>query len=232
MNSRFVFLLIVLALAVTSSNAQQNVTDLFFLAEADNNVCRDNANRFEPTDGLQKAQGSCSDTVQGEIPDVDHMVSSLIIEPPNGCTLAANKNFTVKIATTGLITGFFDNPVNQYYKFPQVVDKKTGFIFGHSHVTIQLLKSSTETPDPRLFAFFKGLNDPADNNVFTQVIGSAANNGLPPGEYRICTMVSSFAHQPTLMPVAQRGAQDDCIRINVVEDSKKRRNALNKKRNA
>ncbi|CAG8474556.1 8965_t:CDS:1 [Cetraspora pellucida] len=232
MNSRFAFLLIVLALAFTFSNAQQNVTDLFFLAEADNNVCKDNADRFTPTDGLQKAGGSCSDTVQGEIPDSDHMVSSFIIEPPNACTLPANKNFTVKIFTRGLITGFFDNPANQYYKFPQVVDKQTGFIFGHSHVTIQQLKSFDDAPDPKLFAFFKGLNDPSVNNIFTQVIGTQNVSGLPAGDYRICTMVSSFAHQPTLMPVAQRGAQDDCIRIKLVDDPKKRRNVLNKKRNA
>lgn len=34
--------------------------------------------------------------------------------------------------------------------------------------------------------------------------------GLPAGNYRVCTMTSSSNHQPVLMPVAQRGAQDDC----------------------
>ncbi|CAG8490266.1 hypothetical protein C2G38_2116372 [Gigaspora rosea] len=232
MNSRLaVLLLIVLASTITLVSSQ-SVADQFFKAEADNNVCRANSDRFEPTDGLQKRQGSCSDTVQGEIPDVDHMVSSLIVEPENGQKLPANKNFTVKISTINLITGFFDDPATEYYKFPQVVDKDTGNIFGHSHVTIQLLKSDNVAPDPKLFAFFKGLNDPADDGFFFQVVGTETNNGLPAGHYRICTMVASFAHQPTIMPVAQRGAQDDCIRIEVVDkdDGKKKRNTLNKKR--
>jgi len=40
-------------------------------------------------------------------------------------------------------------------------------------------------------------------------------NGLPAGLYRCCTMASSFAHTPVIMPVAQRGSQDDCIRFTV-----------------
>ncbi|CAG8569276.1 7291_t:CDS:1, partial [Racocetra persica] len=204
----------------------------FTPAEADNNVCRDNADRFEPTDGLQKKQGSCSDTVQGEIPDVDHMVSTLIIEPENGCVLPANKNFTVTIETINLVTGFFDDPATQYYKFPQVVDKVTKNIFGHSHITIQKLNNVVSAPDPKLFAFFKGLNDPFNGTFFSLVIGTKDVAGLPAGLYRICTMVSSFGHQPTLMPVAQRGGQDDCIRITLVDKKDKKRNALYKKRNA
>ncbi|CAG8510097.1 38358_t:CDS:1 [Gigaspora margarita] len=229
MNSRLAVLFLVVLASTITLVSSQSVVD-FTPAERDNNICKNNPD-FGPTNGLQNRNGSCSDTVQGEIPDVDHMVSSLIVEPENGDTLEANKNFTVKISTINLVTGFFDDPATQYYTFPQVVDDKTGNIFGHSHVTIQLLKSFNVAPDPKIFAFFKGLNDPEVDGLFSQVIGSATNNGLPPGLYRICTMVASFAHQPTIMPVAQRGAQDDCIRIKVV-DSKKKRNTLNKKRNA
>ncbi|CAG8573259.1 3391_t:CDS:1 [Dentiscutata erythropus] len=228
MKSQFTILLFVfLASAITLVSAQQNVTALFPEAEADNNICKGKT----PTNGLQNRNGSCSDTVQGEIPDVDHMVSSLIVEPANGCNLPAFTNFTVKISTIGIVSGFFDDPTSQYYTFPQVVDKETGNIFGHSHVTIQQLNSTTLAPNPKLFAFFKGLNAPEEDGLFSQVVGSAANNGLPPGEYRICSMVASFAHQPTIMPVAQRGSQDDCIRI-TISDAKKKRKVSNKKRKA
>nr|CAG8445277.1 4059_t:CDS:10 [Entrophospora candida] len=33
--------------------------------------------------------------------------------------------------------------------------------------------------------------------------------GLSPGNYRICNLVSSFSHQPVIMPVTKRGSQDD-----------------------
>lgn len=39
--------------------------------------------------------------------------------------------------------------------------------------------------------------------------------GLEKGFYRVCTMSSAANHQPVLMPVAQRGAQDDCQRFSV-----------------
>jgi len=39
--------------------------------------------------------------------------------------------------------------------------------------------------------------------------------GLPAGLYRVCTMASAANHQSVLMPVAQRGAQDDCTKFSV-----------------
>ncbi|CAG8781681.1 9199_t:CDS:1 [Cetraspora pellucida] len=197
MNSRFAFLfLIVLALTVTSSNAQ--------------NFC--DTSRFGATNGTQAKNGSCSSTVQGEIPDVDHMISSLIIFPPNEASLFANQNFTVSVHVIGLDTGFFDNPATNYYLAPQKVNNNTGNIQGHSHITIQQLNhDNLVAPDPKIFASFKALNNVSINNILSQDVGP-----LPVGYYRICTMVSSSGHQPTLMPVAQRGSQDDCVRISMI----------------
>jgi len=57
------------------------------------------------------------------------------------------------------------------------------------------------------------------NNVLTTPV-----NGLnETGDYRLCTMTSSFAHQPVLMPVAQRGGQDDCVRFTVEDDNNNKR---------
>ena len=69
---------------------------------------------------------------------------------------------------------------------------------------------ATEPLDPEKFDFFKGLNDPADGNG---ELTALVEKGLPPGKYRLCTQVSSFAHQPTVMPIAHRGGQDDCVRF-------------------
>lgn len=54
---------------------------------------------------------------------------------------------------------------------------------GHSHVVIEQIDAlhSTEVTDSTQFAFFKGLNAPAENGVLsTEVTG-----GLPAGVYKV-----------------------------------------------
>jgi len=170
-----------------------------------------------PGDGTQNKNGSCVVTVMGEIPDVNHMVSSVILFPRDGDEIYENEPFTFKTKVLNLNTGFFDDPVNEYYIFPQTLDN-AGVIQGHSHVTIQKIVNDNEPLDPRIFAFFKGLNDKAVDDVLSVLV----EKGLPAGKYRACTIVSSFAHQPTLMPVAQRGSQDDCVRFTVKQKNYKR----------
>ncbi|KAG5458230.1 MAG: hypothetical protein BJ554DRAFT_1589, partial [Olpidium bornovanus] len=112
------------------------------------------------------------------------------------------------------------------------------------HVTIQQLTSLTEAPDANQKDFFQGkraasklttvdahvhrlnssprmstgLNDAAgaDGTLFVDVPAGTLNTA---GTYRICSMSGSFSHQPTVMPIAQRGAQDDCIRVNVGDNN-------------
>lgn len=164
-----------------------------------NNVC--NQSQKKTFDGTQNPDGECVTTVMGEIPDVNKMASTVIRFPQNNDVLNENEPFTIRTKTVNIITGFFDDPVKQYYLFPQTLDDN-GFIQGHSHVTIQKIETPDEPPDARVFAFFKGLNDPADGNG---ELAAAVDKGLTAGDYRLCTIVSSFAHQPLLMPVAQRG---------------------------
>lgn len=54
---------------------------------------------------------------------------------------------------------------------------------GHSHVVIELIDSLTSTTvtDPTKFAFFKGLNDPAQNGV----LSASVPGGLPAGVYKV-----------------------------------------------
>jgi len=139
------------------------------------------------------------------------MTSSIIVSPKNGANIKAGQPFTVSVKVANLETGNFDDPNSQYYTFAQQLDKE-GVIKGHDHITIQSLNGNNP-PDAQKFDFFKGLNDPAVNGVLSVAVAA----GLPTrGQKRICTMVGSFAHQPLIMPVAQRGSQDDCIRVNIV----------------
>ncbi|CAJ0823300.1 6977_t:CDS:1 [Entrophospora sp. SA101] len=179
-------------------------------------VCK-NAKVLE--NGEQIRGGSCSVTVQGEIPNENSMVSTTIFFPPNGGVIQAKKTFTIVTKTINLNTGFFSDPAKEYYIFPQTLGKN-GLIQGHSHVTVQKFENGQQILDPKKFAFFKGLNNNAKVNG---ELNLEVPGGLDVGSYRLCTMVSSFTHQPVLMPVAQRGAQDDCVRFKVANQGKKKR---------
>lgn len=165
---------------------------------------------LKASNGTQIRTGFCSSQLQGQIPNVLKMTSTIITFPRNGGTVIAGKNFTAVVKVKNLATGQFSDPVNDYYDRPQELNNN-GIILGHSHITIQKLNGDNVL-DPTIFAFFKGLNLAAKNGALTQIVN------LPiPGEYRMCTMASSFTHQPVIMPVAQRGAQDDCIRFKAVK---------------
>lgn len=150
----------------------------------------------------------------GKIPATTKMVSSILVNPTPGQNLAAGTTFDVKVQTSGLSAGTFTNAAATYYSAPQNLDG-SGQIIGHTHVTIQDLGNSltpSTAPDPVQFAFFKGINDAGNGKG---LLSATVTGGLPAGNYRVCTMSSSANHQPVLMPVAQRGAQDDCQKFTV-----------------
>jgi transcription initiation factor TFIID subunit 15 len=65
--------------------------------------------------------------------------------------------------------------------------------------------------DAEQFAFFKGVDNAAKGGQLSVDV----TGGLPGGFYRVCTLASASNHQSVLMPVAQRGAQDDCSKFSV-----------------
>ncbi|CAG8600988.1 1182_t:CDS:1, partial [Racocetra fulgida] len=160
--------------------------------------------------GTQIPSGFCSSQIMGQIPSDDHIPSTLILAPSNEAGISVNQTFNVTVKITNLETGHFSDPKTEYYLEPQTLNED-GVVLGHSHIVIQLLTSETDVPNSKTFVFFEGLNDAFTDGVFTQEV----SGGLPAGRYRICTLSSTFTHQPVIMPVAKRGAQDDCIRITV-----------------
>jgi len=173
------------------------------------------AGKLKQADGTQILTGVCSNTPQGEIPKVENMPSTLVLYPENGDKIKRNKPFTIKVKTEKLELGFFSDPAVTYNTFPQVLNKK-GLIQGHQHVTIQYLgadKDSIEFPDANVFDFFKGLNDPSKSGKLSVDVEKGLSKK---GIYRLCTIISSFSHQPVVLPKAQRGASDDCVRFTVV----------------
>jgi hypothetical protein len=163
------------------------------------------------SDGTQNRAGACSETIQGAIPPATKMVSTIISTPANGAILGIQEPFTVTVNTVNMQLGFFDDPKTLYYASPQTLNNNLN-IQGHQHVTIQQLTSLTQPPDAQQFDFFLGLNDAGGNGVLSANVAK----GLPrAGTYRICSITGSRGHQPVVMPVAQRGSQDDCIRVTV-----------------
>ena len=149
----------------------------------------------------------------GDIPGTGNMVASIITNPAPGDDLAENQDFDVQFTVANLKAGFFTNPDVTYYTSPQQLDN--GNIVGHVHVTIQTLGDSLtpqDAPDASTFAFFKGVDDDGDGAGHLQ---ATVAGGLPAGSYRVCLMTAAMNHQPVLMPVAQRGAQDDCTKFTV-----------------
>lgn len=165
-------------------------------------------------DGTQNRGGSCSSTPQGSIPATNKMVSTLILEPKNGAVLRANTPIGIKVRTSNMDLGFFDEPNTQYYANPQTLNSQ-GLIEGHQHVVIQRINDPQTPMNAEVFEFFKGLDSQPDaNNDLTTTL----DEGLPAGTYRLCSLTGTRSHQPVIMPVAKRGAQDDCIRFSVANN--------------
>ncbi|KAK8227456.1 hypothetical protein HDK77DRAFT_296388 [Phyllosticta capitalensis] len=166
------------------------------------------------TNGAQVQGGSCNGIVMGKIPAQSQMVSAIIVNPKPGEDIAANQAFDIKVQTSNLKAGSFTNPQATYYAAPQDLDGG-GDVIGHAHVVIQDMGGTmtpTNTLDASKFAFFKGINDAGNGDG---LLTASVDNGLPAGTYRVCTMNSASNHQPVVMPVAQRGSQDDCTKFTV-----------------
>ncbi len=161
------------------------------------------------TNGAQIKEGSCNPAPMGVIASISNMPSSKFVFPPNGATVPANTNFTIKMAINNLDTGFFVNAQANYFAAPQVVNAQ-GNIQGHSHVVVDkipALDSTTPTDPLNDFVFFKGLNDKAVGGVLSVEVPG----GLPVGTYRLASINAAANHQPALVAVAQHGSLDDMV---------------------
>jgi len=172
----------------------------------------------DKTNGIQKTGGSCNGITMGDIPSQDTMVSSILTFPKPGQDIDADTDFTVQVQMANLAAGSFTNPDVTYYSAPQALDS-SGQIIGHTHITIQDMGGNiapTTALDPKKFAFFLGIDDAGNGEG---LLSADVTGGLAAGVYRVCSMSSSSNHQPVLMPVAQRGAQDDCTKFTVGQGS-------------
>ncbi|KAI8918943.1 hypothetical protein BC831DRAFT_481576 [Entophlyctis helioformis] len=159
---------------------------------------------------FQNGEG-CVSTPQGLIPDVNQMVSSLIFNPQDGSNVDASKGFRIEFNVRNLATGVATKADSQFLLSPQTLSAD-GKIEGLTNIVVQRM-TGNRAPDARDFDFFDSFEAESRDGTFSVNVpaGAIKQNG----EYRICTMAASASHQPVVMPVAQRGAQDDCVRVNV-----------------
>ena len=165
------------------------------------------------TNGQQIKTGSCNPAPMGIIAATTNMPASKFVFPANNGKVAANQNFTIKMAISNLETGHFTNPASTFHMAPQQLNA-AGLIKGHSHVVVEKISSlaSTSLTDPTTFVFFKGINDAGNNGV----LSTPVTGGLPAGTYRLSTIVASANHQPALVAVAQRGSLDDVVYVSLL----------------
>jgi hypothetical protein len=170
-----------------------------------NTNVQEDLSRFCETTNLpplvgQSPQGGCiQQVIQGAVPNVASMVSTLISSPSNGDVILPNTQFTIRVESQNLEIAGLNGFLNQ----PQVLNAN-GIIRGSRFVTIQNI-GNAQNPTPA-----------ASVVQFMEMTGNEIKaSGLSEGDYRICTLTSSISGQPVVMPVAQRGSQDDCIRLSV-----------------
>jgi len=160
------------------------------------------------TNGRQIPTGSCNPTPMGMLPSTANMPSSKFVFPKNGAVLSANVGFTIEMAINNLQTGSFVNSLTNYMSAPQTLNSE-GNIIGHSHFVIEAIASLDDTTptDPRKFAFFKGVTQPAEDGVLKVNV----DHGLPAGTYRLASINSASNHQPVLVPVVRHGFLNDMV---------------------
>jgi hypothetical protein len=208
-------------IAVGFANNGQNVTEagqVPSLTSTNNfiNFCL-TAPNLPITNGKQITTGSCNPAPMGLIPSTANMPSAKFVFPTNFATVKANTSFTIQMAISNLQTGFFVNAQENYFAAPQQLNKQ-GQIQGHSHVVVESLSALDQTTptNPKVFAFFKGLNAAATNGVLTADV----TNGLAPGVYKVSSINTAANHQPVLVPIAQHGSLDDAVYFSVTADGK------------
>ncbi|KAI9139432.1 hypothetical protein BKA69DRAFT_1126514 [Paraphysoderma sedebokerense] len=170
----------------------------------------------------------CSRTTFGAIPSIGKMVSTLITTPSDGAVFRRSKKepLVFTISTSNLEFGHADDIKTEYRKTGQILNSK-GMIKGHTHLVIQKLvvpsgatgPNRPPSPGSNDLAFFQPLDSealPPRFQTHRTLTFSIGTESFPvDGLYRACTMTSSAAHVPVIMPVEVRGTQDDCIRFNI-----------------
>jgi len=147
---------------------------------------------------------SCSTLIQGKLPAVTQMVSSIITAPQNQEVLELNKPFTIDFNVRNLATGVSA----PYLESPQTLNAQ-GLVEGNMAVTIQDMGDNTAPVDSSKTEFFKEVLTPGTS------FSVPVDKSLPAGNFRVCVHARSKSLQPVMMPVAQRGAQDDCVRFTI-----------------
>jgi hypothetical protein len=165
------------------------------------------------TNGKQITTGSCNPAPMGVIPSNANMPSAKFVFPANGdASIQENAPFTIQMAIQNFESGNFVNADENYFAAPQQVNAQ-GQIIGHSHVVVEALSAldQTQPTNPKVFAFFKGLNAAAVNGILTADVTA----GLPAGFYKLSSINTAANHQPVLVPVAQHGSLDDAVYFTV-----------------
>ncbi|KAF9454988.1 hypothetical protein P691DRAFT_8518 [Macrolepiota fuliginosa MF-IS2] len=169
------------------------------------------------TNGQQITEGSCNPAPLGLLPSVDLIPSCKFSFPRNQGVIGSSTTFTVVLSVRNLQAGFLANAFENYMSAPQILNAQ-GTIQGHVAIVIETIEfSSTTPPDPKKFAFFRVTPSAGTGNGDgTTNISIDVESGLPPGAYRLSSMLRTTNSAPILPPTEMRGSSNDIIYFTVV----------------
>jgi hypothetical protein len=150
---------------------------------------------------------------QGEVPDLAHTPSVLLVDVP--ARVLEGQPFQVGVSTRNILRDrFLSAAQGGYYAEMSVLDRATGVVRGHMHVYAQSLGDGRVAPaDPHL-AFFKAVEDKVGGVGPDLVRVEVA--GLPAGLTRVCVTLGDGSHRPPMMAEAKLAAGVDCVRVRVM----------------
>ena len=167
----------------------------------------------------------CIGSTLGLLPSSAKMPATQITTPLSGSTIPVSAlKVTLKVTNFNAVAGN-----KAYLSMPQQLGRN-GFINGKIQLSIQKLDANVaDAADTLFFRVGGGVSDSVSNAVFNvpQSIIKLAQGG----RLRICSILGGDSLQPVVMPVAQRGAQDDCVRVFVALANNGGRKASSKVQN-
>ncbi|KAK7466412.1 hypothetical protein VKT23_005134 [Stygiomarasmius scandens] len=163
------------------------------------------------TNGQISSSSSCNPAPMGMIVPPPSMPSAKFISPRHLDSVPANSSFTVQVAVSNIQSGVMTNSAKTYLSAPQQIDGR-GRILGHAHIVIEELTDLRQDipTDPRVFAFFAELGEPAENGVLETNV-----TGLPDGIYRLSVMQVAANHQQVIVGQLQHGSLNDVVYFTV-----------------
>jgi hypothetical protein len=150
----------------------------------------------------------------GVLPSSDMIPSSKFIFPKHEEIISAARPFTIQLSVRNFDSSSRANPDEKFLSAPQTLNATTGAIMGHIAIVIEQIGAldSVGPTDPTKFAFFRNT---APSTAQDQMVVDV-EDGLPPGVYRLTSMLRTTNSAPVLSPIEAHGSSNDIVYVSIL----------------